>query len=285
MLRHHIHTFLPTFLIKINVINCKILCCFLPILQSQTLYFPPLSQHTRSAVSLSLYLHLPVLPTQSVEKYSKVQHSTYVQTVTVKNGLTHFNAPLAGFMFVFVFVHTGVPLVLITEHKQAVEHSGCAERSVRTRSNRESTLHGLLSSLETGQLHVIHILDTTQYSPHWNTRYLWSSISIISSSTHSTVTAVKYSCVKFSFPLYSTHSAVCIVNPLNTELNPVCHFLALLGAHHILHVSRIRVKWHQLDITVSQIMQNSSQHFCTLCCQTTRKVPFLCRQWRTEMLR
>jgi hypothetical protein len=31
-------------------------------------------------------------------------------------------------------------------------------------------------------------------------------------------------------------------NPLNTELNPICHFLALLGAHHILHVSRIRVK-------------------------------------------
>ena len=33
----------------------------------------------------------------------------------------------------------------------------------------------------------------------------------------------------------------CIINPLNTELNPICHLLALLGAHHILHVSRIRV--------------------------------------------
>jgi transposase len=32
------------------------------------------------------------------------------------------------------------------------------------------------------------------------------------------------------------------VNPLNAELIPTCHFLALLGAHHILHVSRIRVK-------------------------------------------
>jgi len=31
------------------------------------------------------------------------------------------------------------------------------------------------------------------------------------------------------------------LNPLNTELNPICHFLALLGAHHILHVSRIKV--------------------------------------------
>jgi hypothetical protein len=32
------------------------------------------------------------------------------------------------------------------------------------------------------------------------------------------------------------------INPFNAELNPICHLLALLGAHHILHVSRIRVK-------------------------------------------
>ena len=32
------------------------------------------------------------------------------------------------------------------------------------------------------------------------------------------------------------------VNPLNPELNPICYLLALLGAHHFLHVSRIRVK-------------------------------------------
>jgi len=31
-------------------------------------------------------------------------------------------------------------------------------------------------------------------------------------------------------------------NPLNPELNPICYLLALLGAHHFLHVSRIRVK-------------------------------------------
>jgi len=29
------------------------------------------------------------------------------------------------------------------------------------------------------------------------------------------------------------------VNPLNAELNPICHLLALLGAHRILHVSRV----------------------------------------------
>jgi hypothetical protein len=32
------------------------------------------------------------------------------------------------------------------------------------------------------------------------------------------------------------------LNPLNAELNPICHLLALLGARHLLHVSRIRVK-------------------------------------------
>jgi hypothetical protein len=30
-------------------------------------------------------------------------------------------------------------------------------------------------------------------------------------------------------------------NLLNVNLNPICHLLALLGAHHILHVGRIRV--------------------------------------------
>ena len=36
--------------------------------------------------------------------------------------------------------------------------------------------------------------------------------------------------------------ASCPVNPLNAELNTICQLLVLLGAHHILHVSRIRVK-------------------------------------------
>jgi len=31
------------------------------------------------------------------------------------------------------------------------------------------------------------------------------------------------------------------LNPLNAELNPICHLLALLGAHHIFHVIGLRV--------------------------------------------
>ena len=36
-----------------------------------------------------------------------------------------------------------------------------------------------------------------------------------------------------------------IINPLNAELNPTCHLLALLGAHHIFHVGGLRVKHHR----------------------------------------
>jgi hypothetical protein len=32
------------------------------------------------------------------------------------------------------------------------------------------------------------------------------------------------------------------LNPLDAELNPICHLLALLGARHILHVGVLRVK-------------------------------------------
>ena len=35
---------------------------------------------------------------------------------------------------------------------------------------------------------------------------------------------------------------IILINPLNAVLNPICHLLALLDAHRILHVSRIRVK-------------------------------------------
>ena len=43
-----------------------------------------------------------------------------------------------------------------------------------------------------------------------------------------------------------------ILNPLNGKLNPICHLLALLGAHHILHISRIRVNLIQLSIILIQ---------------------------------
>jgi hypothetical protein len=42
-------------------------------------------------------------------------------------------------------------------------------------------------------------------------------------------------------------------NPLKLELNPICYLLALLGAHHLLHVSRVRVKLLTLRRLMSYI--------------------------------
>ena len=33
-----------------------------------------------------------------------------------------------------------------------------------------------------------------------------------------------------------------VINPIHLQLNPIYHLLALFGAHHILHISRIGVK-------------------------------------------
>ena len=43
------------------------------------------------------------------------------------------------------------------------------------------------------------------------------------------------------------------LNPLNPELNPICYLLALLGAHHFLHVSRIRFKLLTFRLLMSYI--------------------------------
>jgi hypothetical protein len=50
------------------------------------------------------------------------------------------------------------------------------------------------------------------------------------------------SCWYFYCVIYDARIHEYQINPLNANLNPICHLLALLGAHHILHVSRIRVK-------------------------------------------
>jgi len=43
------------------------------------------------------------------------------------------------------------------------------------------------------------------------------------------------------------------INPLNPKLNPICYLLASLGAHHFLHVSRIRVKLLTFRLLMSYI--------------------------------
>ena len=48
-------------------------------------------------------------------------------------------------------------------------------------------------------------------------------------------------------------SKVSSFNPLKPELNSICYLLALLGAHHFLHVSRIRVKLLTFRLLMSYI--------------------------------
>ena len=48
--------------------------------------------------------------------------------------------------------------------------------------------------------------------------------------------------VLISGPNLATSARLLSFNPLKPELNPICYLLALIGAHHFLHVSRIRVK-------------------------------------------
>jgi hypothetical protein len=54
------------------------------------------------------------------------------------------------------------------------------------------------------------------------------------------------------------------LNPLNAELNPICYLLALLGAHHFLHVSRIRVNAvsRQILLTASLLLAHTSLWVC-----------------------
>jgi len=53
----------------------------------------------------------------------------------------------------------------------------------------------------------------------------------------------------------STHP---VFNPLNAELNPICHLLALLGPHHIFHVSGLRVN-EQRNVIHEQTMKAQGQ--------------------------
>jgi hypothetical protein len=46
------------------------------------------------------------------------------------------------------------------------------------------------------------------------------------------------------------------INPLNAELNPICHLLALLGGAYIVDVSRLKVKVEEA-IDINDEMQGA----------------------------
>ena len=57
----------------------------------------------------------------------------------------------------------------------------------------------------------------------------------------------------FFFTFYGNIEDFWTIKPLYPELNPICYLLALLGAHHFLHVSRIRFKLLTLRLLISYI--------------------------------
>jgi hypothetical protein len=51
------------------------------------------------------------------------------------------------------------------------------------------------------------------------------------------------------------------LNPLNAELNPICHLLALLVAHPILHNNRIRVNLCKIQYFENTFTRNGMRDF------------------------
>ena len=81
------------------------------------------------------------------------------------------------------------------------------------------------------------------------------SISRYFSPASETHFQIIFSIVQLFLPCFSrgTFSFWDISNPLNAELNPICYLLALLGAHHFLYVSGIRVKLLTFRLLMSYI--------------------------------
>jgi hypothetical protein len=76
---------------------------------------------------------------------------------------------------------------------------------------------------------------TIYYSPQDHNVHISAAVKVLK---------LVLSCINFFiiFHINILASPSPYVNPLNTELNPICHLLVLLETHYILHISRIRVK-------------------------------------------
>ena len=71
--------------------------------------------------------------------------------------------------------------------------------------------------------------------------------------SRSSINHKRFSERKQTLPCCNIFLILIWINPLNAELNPICYLLALLGAHHFLHLSRIRVKSLTLRLLMSYI--------------------------------
>ena len=82
-------------------------------------------------------------------------------------------------------------------------------------------------------IHFISHLNPVQLPCRWRQHYFLKCWDVFT---------VLYSVILQGCHLNVDTLSVWHINPLNAKLNPICHLLALLGAHHIFQISRVRVK-------------------------------------------
>jgi len=68
------------------------------------------------------------------------------------------------------------------------------------------------------------------------------------------------------------------INPLHAKSNPICHLLALLGAHSILHVSRVRVNVNKHGSTCS--VMTATQRLSMYILPSTTQLLSVPNRWR-----
>ena len=101
-----------------------------------------------------------------------------------------------------------------------------AQRGFREGKWTETATHAFLENIQKAM--------EKKDKPHWNFFFF---------DLPKAFDILEHKILLFKFDAYGIKGLVSQwFNPSNAELNPICHLLALLGAHHILHVSRIRVK-------------------------------------------
>jgi len=84
----------------------------------------------------------------------------------------------------------------------------------------------------------------------------WSILALSMVTRHTSMHVCAFPCGKKCYTRDSqseVREILFFFNPLKPELNPICYLLALLGAHHFLHVSRIRVKSLTFRLLMSYI--------------------------------
>ena len=82
---------------------------------------------------------------------------------------------------------------------------------------------------------------------------IFYAVTLVGAVCRTLVRSLPDSCNVKKMKKNSVNKGSSAFNPLNPELNPICCLLALLGAHHFFHISRIMVKSLTLRLLMSYI--------------------------------